>query len=303
MDDAAVTRLLGGLTGKGPEAGDRADAQVRPGPVCVPLSRVRTALLRENWTGDEQRHLASCSHCRRSEQLCRTQVSHPSLLHLFWHVRGLLDSPDGDVAYHLQKDACKRCLRLASLIAVDQILSRLGTQARTNAKAANRLGRVLAGATVATVTPGAVPPGGRVCCEDSKRAVLLTADDPGRIRIEFPATERTSLVHLLVGNQHSGREQLVVPHPVTGARVAEVRLSDPSPERVVVAMYEVEPALLGREDAARLQNGFAAALKVGPKAAAAWRSWAAQAMHHPELDAALRPALDAISRPDGGKRA
>src|SRR5262245_33243173 len=96
MDDAALSRVLLGLSGK------EADAS---SPSCLPLSRVRTALLRENWNADEQRHLAACTHCRHTEQFARSQLSHPSLLALFWHVRGLLDPPDGDVAYHLQKDA------------------------------------------------------------------------------------------------------------------------------------------------------------------------------------------------------
>src|SRR6185369_6716803 len=145
---------------------------------------------------------------------------------------------------------------------------------------------------------------GRVCCEDGKHAVSLSASDPGRIRVEFPVAERPSLVHLLVGNQQTTREQLVVPHTVTGAaRVAEVRVPGLPPERLEVALYEVEPSLLGRDDLAGLQSGYAAACKVGAKSAEAWRSWAAQAMLNPELDPTLRPALDSIVRPDAGKRA
>ena len=295
MNDAALSRLLLGLSGKEPDM---------PSPACVPLSRVRTALLRENWSADEQRHLAGCTHCKRTEQLALGQLSHPSLLSLFWHVRGLLDPADADVAYHLQKDACKRCLRLAALLAIDRILARMAGQVRQNARAANRLGRALGGATVVTVTPAVPPPAGRVCCEDGKHAVSLSAADPGRLRVEFPVAEHPSLIHLLVGSQQTTREQLIVPHAVTGAaRVAEVRVPDLPPERLVVALYEVEPALLARDDMPGLQSGYAAACKVSPKAAEAWRAWAAQAMHNPELDPALRPALDAIVRPDGGKRA
>lgn len=295
MDDAALSRLLLGLNGKEPDA---------PSPSCFPGSRIRTALLRESWHADEQRHLASCSRCRRTEQLARGQLAHPSLLSLFWHVRGLLDPPDADVATHLQKEGCKRCLRLVALLGIDRILARLAGQVRGNAKAANRLGRALGSSTVATLTSAVPPPGGRVCCEDGKHAVSLSAADPGRLRVEFPPAERPSLVHLLIGNQQTTREHLVVPHAVPGAsRGAEVRMNGPTPERLVVALYEVEPGLLGREDMPALQSGYAAACKASPKGAEAWRSWAAQAMQNPELDPTLRPALDALLRPDGGKRA
>src|SRR5438270_311626 len=109
-------------------------------------------------------------------------------------------------------------------------------------------------AKTGTPRPAAPPPGGRITCEDGKRAVSLSSADPGRLHIEFPAAERPALVHLLVGNQQTTREQFIVPHTVTGARVAEVRVNDLPPERLVVALYEVEPGLLGREDMPGLQN-------------------------------------------------
>ena len=126
MDEAALSRLLQGLTGKEPDWPEESEGATRPGPSCVPLSRMRTAALRENWSPEEQRHLAGCTYCRKADLMARQKAWHPSLVHLYWHARGLFDGNDGDVAHHLQKDACRRCLRLCAVLALDRILGRPG---------------------------------------------------------------------------------------------------------------------------------------------------------------------------------
>src|SRR5438874_5274339 len=124
MDEAALSRLLQGLAGKEPDWPEESEGATRPGPSCVALSRMRTAALRENWSPEEQRHLAGCTYCRKADLMARQKAWHPSLVHLYWHARGLFDGNDGDVAHHLQKDACPRCLPPFAVLPLDPTLGR-----------------------------------------------------------------------------------------------------------------------------------------------------------------------------------
>src|SRR5437764_8996737 len=150
MDEPGLNRLLVGLASNDPDRNEQAPGTTAPTMACLPLSRLRSAVLKENWSDSERTHLASCSYCRKTEQQARSQLWHPSLVHLFWHARGLFDNNDPDVAYHLQRDSCRRCLRLSALLGADRILARLAGQIRAGvANAAHRLGKALASGIVA----------------------------------------------------------------------------------------------------------------------------------------------------------
>src|SRR5262245_25916107 len=120
MDDKGLQQLL--LNVLSPDADKAGVIQDAGSPECPPLSRLRSALLREDWTETEDRHRQTCPHCQRIESQARSHLWHPSLVPLFWHARGLFDDRDADLSYHLQTDNCHRCLRLVGLFQIDRVL-------------------------------------------------------------------------------------------------------------------------------------------------------------------------------------
>jgi hypothetical protein len=305
MDKVGLSKLLLSLASANSDSVEQSAGVASPTASCLPLSRVRTAFLRESWSEQESQHLASCTYCRQSEQQARSLVWHPSLVHLFWHARQLLCDNDTDVKHHLERDACRRCLRLAAVLGMDRLLVRLAGQIRQRvASAANRLGRALASGAVASLAVAGTDL--RLPFEDGKRFVLLSHADPTRLRLETPAVagESAGLVRVLVGDQQSAWDQLLVPRPAAdpSMRLAEVRLPAVPSSRVALALYPIEASLLSREDAEPLRAALAAACKLDPLAGAAWQSWAVQSLQRGDLDAALRPTFEAVARPDGMKR-
>lgn len=81
-----------------------------PTPDCPPLPRFRTALIRDDWSTDEQTHIRSCDYCRRVQAKVRESVWHPTIAELFWSkVERLSGAGAEDVAYHLNTDRCRQC--------------------------------------------------------------------------------------------------------------------------------------------------------------------------------------------------
>jgi hypothetical protein len=304
MDEPGLNRLLVGLTSSDPDRIENALGTTSPTPTCLPLSRLRTGVLRENWKESERSHLASCSYCRKTEQQARSQVWHPSLVHLFWHARGLFENNDADVTHHLQHDACRRCLRLSSLLGADRILARLAGQIRAGvANAAHRLGKALASGIVANFALNTA--NARFAFEHGPHALVSTAD-PARLRLEVPATsDPPRLLRVLVGQGKGATEHLVIAHPgpQTAIHSAELLVASTSqPDPASLTVYEVDPSLLTREEVAPLRSAFLTAGKLDPQAASAWQAWAAQTLQRPELDSSLRTLLESLARPDTGKQ-
>src|SRR5437763_613203 len=156
MGETGLSQLLLELLGN-TDTREQEDGALRPTPSCPPLSRFRTAVLREDWTDAEQRHQATCDVCRQTEAQARRQVWHPSLLRLLWHARGLHIDPD--TARHLQNEGCRSCQRLALLLQADRLLARLAARVRQRVgDTATRLGRMLASGISTLVVPASSKP-------------------------------------------------------------------------------------------------------------------------------------------------
>lgn len=289
MNDHGLAKLLLGLTN---------DNSTLPGPACLPLSRVRTALLREDWTEAEERHKSTCTSCQQAEAQARSGVWHPSLLSLFRQARDLPEGNDPDLPYHLQKDACRRCQRLVAVFQADRLLGRLASQIRQGlTAAATRLGQMLASGAVATL---AFPSEQPLAFEGGRCTATLSRSDPLRLRLEQrgPATDTPRLQRVLLGNRKEFADRFVIFHPgkEPQTQMAEVRLERLPGEPAVLAVYDVDAAVLDREDIPQLREAVAAAGKHDPPALPAWQHWAAQAVKLTGLEAGLRTALEGLVR-------
>ncbi len=278
------------------------DGRARASP---PLSRFRSAVLREDWTDAEQRHKAGCDVCRQTEAQARRQVWHPSLLRLFWHARGLVD--DADAAHHLQIDRCHRCQRLSILLQADRLLARLAAPVRQRVgDTATRLGRMLASGAAALLAPAS--PGLRAeqpfaFEAGGHSAVLLSTTAPPLLRLERPGDAKTPvLLRVLLGDRKDVEKHFVVPRSgkETGVVRADLPLERLPAEPLTLAVYEVDAAVLGKEEVPQLCPAVAAARKLDSAALPAWQAWAGHALKLAGLDAAVRPALEGLARPDAG---
>jgi hypothetical protein len=294
MDDHGLAKLLVTLTSDNPSL---------PAPSCVPLSRVRTALLREEWTEAEERHKRNCPSCRGAEAQARAEIWHPPLMSLFRQARGLVEPTDADLAYHLQKDTCRRCHRLVAVFQADRLLGRLAAQIRQGlTAAATRLGQMLASGVVATfaLPGGASAAEQQLAFEGGGYTATLFRGDPVRLRLEQRGSgaEPPRLQRLLLGNRKEFADRFVVLRPGKEPQThsAEVRLERLPSEPAVLALYDTDAAVLDREDVPQLREGFTAAGKYDPLALPAWQSWAAQTLKLPGLDAGLRTGLEGLVR-------
>jgi hypothetical protein len=105
------------------------------------------------------------------------------------------------------------------------------------------------------------------------------------------------LICVLVGDQSRNSEYFALLRPGRDGHPAsaEIVLDGPLPPRSLLTFYEVEPTLLAKDDLPRLQAAQIVAGKSGRSADAAWKTWGSLAMKHPDLDAAVRPSLEALA--------
>jgi hypothetical protein len=115
MDESKLAKLLFQVIH------DEPDDSTLPTPSCPPLPRLRTAVLREDWTRAEEAHKQACTHCQRATVQVQNVVWHPTLAELFGHGRARSE----DVGYHLERDGCKQCQRLGEALAGNRLLRRL----------------------------------------------------------------------------------------------------------------------------------------------------------------------------------
>ncbi len=298
MNEHGLARLLSDLACGG---ADRPEAAA-PTPSCPPLPRIRSALLREDWTEAEEHHRRGCGHCQTEEARARRQVWHPTWGQLFEHARNLPGGGDADLTYHLQRDVCRRCQRLASVFQADRLLGRLAAQVRQGlAGAADRLGKVLASGVLAPIAATSAPEQ-HLAFEGADHTGTLHRTTP-RLRLELRGDAGAPpLLRVLIEGRKEVTEHFLVARPrkEPGTLTAELRPGRLPSEASVLALYEVDAAALDREDVEPLRAAFAAG-KGDPATAAAWRAWAAAGLKLSGLDAAVRSALQDLTRPDAGR--
>src|SRR5262245_41994449 len=298
MDEHGLSRLLLELTSEVTER------TTMPTLTCPPLSRFRSAVLREDWTDVEQRHKVGCDVCRQTEAQAQRQVWHPSLLRLFWHARGLVD--DADAAHHLQIDSCRRCQRLSILLQADRLLARLAVQVRQRVgDTATRLGRMLASGAAALLAPASIGLHAEqpFAFEAAGHSAVLFRIAPPGLRLEWPGDEKTPvLLRVLLGDRKDVGEHFAVPRSgkENGVLRADLPLERLPAEPLTLAVYEVDATNLGREEVPQLCHAVAAARKLDPAALPAWQAWACHALKLAGLDTAVRPTLEGLARPDAG---
>jgi hypothetical protein len=276
-DQAGQSRLLRDL------AETEAEPQRRPGPDCPPLPRFRTALLREEWTEAESAHRASCSWCKSTEQLAAASAWHPPPALLFRHAHG---PPDTDTAYHLERDRCQRCRRLAGLLAADALLNRQRPAARDRLLDAALVSReaLLSGPTL-TAQPFRLDPGGA-------GGEYRPGERPG-LRLELRGRPGLTARPLYAVAGDACRAVRAFLMPVRA--VARGGLSLPPPARAQLALFPIELECLGSEDVPALRAALRAADDPGTRDA--WRAWAGKAVRQAGLGAELRAFLAEAQQP------
>ncbi len=84
---------------------------------CLSPARLRTALLREDWTEAEREHLRTCTYCQRMRDKVQKRLWFPSLWQLLWYRLKRLTGEEADaVADHLERDQCQRSLARLHLL-------------------------------------------------------------------------------------------------------------------------------------------------------------------------------------------
>lgn len=94
---------------------------------CLTPSRIRTALLREDWTEAELEQLRTCRLCQSLRDKIRQRLWFPSLRQLVLYRLGKLTGEEAEaVRLHLERDQCRRSLeRLRQIEAVQGALATL----------------------------------------------------------------------------------------------------------------------------------------------------------------------------------
>ncbi|MFQ3610174.1 MAG: hypothetical protein SNJ72_01640 [Fimbriimonadales bacterium] len=94
---------------------------------CLLPTRVRTALLREDWTEAEREHLRTCTFCQAMRDKLQPRLWFPSLWQLVLYRLGRLTGDEAEaVARHLERDRCRRSLeRLRQIEAVQGTIAAL----------------------------------------------------------------------------------------------------------------------------------------------------------------------------------
>jgi hypothetical protein len=296
MNDHGIERLLYTLASGDPDRLEQAAGMTFPTPDCIPLSRLRGGVLRHDWREAERQHKQQCAYCQSMEGQASREVWHPPMAALFWNARGFSDgSPD--LAYHLRQDDCLRCRQLTALFQADRVLGHVASQARQGlAGAADRLGRMLSSMAVGLASCRA----GNPCfaLEVSGVSASLSAGDKPRLRLDLPGDTGTpGLLRVLIAGDRGTSDHFVVPVPGKGPQTltAELSLESVPEGLVMLAVYEVDAAVLDREDGPRLQ-ALAAAARHDPSVVRRWQEWATGALKSPGVEAGLKPALEGIAR-------
>ncbi len=136
MDEQKLAELFLTIIHDNPEP---IEGTILPTPSCPPLPRLRTAVLRENWSSAEEIHKQACAYCQRTAARVQTLAWHPTLVELSGYGRTQQD----DVVYHLERDDCKHCQRLRESLAGNRLLRRLSGERLTAFLGTGMAGKVV----------------------------------------------------------------------------------------------------------------------------------------------------------------
>jgi hypothetical protein len=282
MDDHALQQLLFVLA-SGTRSAAQPDNPWSPTPDCLPLSRFRTAALRDDWSAAESVHRHTCSYCQRTLAQVRDAVWHPAVGQLLHHPGR---ASDADVTYHVEEDRCRRCRHLADLLRESRFLRRLADRAPEE-----RRERVLTSGGAARVPLTA--PDQPVPFDHDRTAGLMTPQPGHRLYLERAGPPAPGQLWLLLMPDEAGQqERFLLPSPAAGreAGVAEVALERPPPDQAFPVLFAVDAGDLTAEDIPLLRARLTAAER---------QAWSREALTCPDLDPAVRLFLEGVvRRPD-----
>jgi hypothetical protein len=316
LPNATLVQWLQTLAAREQAEEDRTKEVRFPTPACVPVPRFRMALLRDGLSAQDRTHVTGCPHCRKVEKQVRKTVWHPGVTELFGHVRQWVKEPD--IAYHLEKDQCRGCRRLAAVFRADEVLGRWAELARQEMAG---FGKRLQGALttcfntvtrtvlpvgkVAFITrPAWSPAGSRFECSDGFTTGFLY-QEAGSFWLLLERGDLQAVAYSLlyvVLADDAGRivwQLFLMLHPGLRERghLARVRLPEPPPAGAAPVGLIVSVELLhGKEMAQLLRESFRAAKHDDPAAVSSWQAWARRALERSDLEPRVRQALQEIGR-------
>lgn len=93
---------------------------------CLPLARFADAVLHEDWTESEKKHIGECKSCQRARSQVYDELWHPTMAVLYRFRHGNLSAEElANVATHLEQHECRRCKGLLRVLSADLVVTRL----------------------------------------------------------------------------------------------------------------------------------------------------------------------------------
>ncbi len=296
MDQPGLTQLASALLTQGTT---RNPERTRN---CLSLGRIRSALVRENWTAAEDQHGSACACCAQAVLQASRTLWHPRLVQLLSQVHAPRPAEnDLDLNYHLEKDGCCRCRRVLAALASESLLAEL---------APPHLRPVLEAAAVASLPPpwsreralaGSSHPSERLIPFDEERLTLLFAPaDPLRLRLEWRGAlvpRATTLAFLVLSGVDGVAQWFVLCRPADGGVArAEIPLTRPLPGSGEVLLLPGEPLLRAPGAVGCLQTSILLARHLENDSRTAWSEWGERMLTRPLLLPAVQQLLEKTSR-------
>jgi len=223
-----------------------------------------------------------------------------------------------DIAYHLEKDQGRRCLRLAMVFGADPMLGRWADGVRQEtAGMVDRLRGALttcfdavsrtvlpAGQAAFISQPEWSPAGARFACSDGVTTGFVYHEEGSPwLLLEradlLPGSFALLYVVLANGNGRLNWQRFLMFHP--GFReqghLARARLATTPPAGAAPTGLIVNVGLLQSKPMANLlRESFVASRRDDPLAVSSWQAWARRALERSDLDPRLKQVLQEIGR-------
>ncbi len=90
---------------------EREERYVQERAACLSLPRLRTALLREDWTATEREHIGHCPYCQKAREKVQRTLWHPEKAMLVnWTIGQRGGEDEEAVRVHLEEERCSSCM-------------------------------------------------------------------------------------------------------------------------------------------------------------------------------------------------